>query len=183
MSFKRVLIAMVAGVAMTSAVACSTTRTQRAPGEQVDDAALLGRVKAALVADSVTKARQIEVDVHRGTVQLNGFVGSASEKSQATIVATGVEGVMKVQNNLSVRGESQTPGEYLDDATLTAKVKAALIKSRDTKAHQINVETMNGVVHLSGFVNDDAARRAATAIARSVTGVKDVRNNLSVKTS
>lgn len=183
MSFKRVLIAVVAGVAMTSAVACASTRTQRAPGEQIDDAALLGSVKAALVADPVTKARQIEVDVHRGTVQLNGFVDSAREKSQATIVATGVEGVMKVENNLSVRGESQSPGEYLDDATVTAKVKAALIESHETKAHQINVETMNGVVHLSGFVNNEAARSAAATIARSVTGVKDVRNNLSVKTS
>lgn len=182
MSVKRMLTALIAAVAMTSAVACAATRTQKSPGEQIDDMVVLGNVKAALIADPVTKARQIDVEVHRGVVQLNGFVDSNSERSQATIVATGVEGVMEVRNNLAI-GTAQTAGEYLDDATLTAKVKAALIQSPETKAHQINVETENGVVQLSGFVNSEAARHAATNVARSVKGVKDVRNELSVKTS
>ena len=75
----------------------------------------------------------------------------------------------------------ESAGEVIDDSTLTAKVKTALIASPDTKAHQINVETKEGVVSLSGFVDNAAAKSAATNVARSVTGVKDVKNELSVK--
>ncbi len=69
----------------------------------------------------------------------------------------------------------------IDDSVLTAKVKTALITSPETKAHQINVETKQGVVQMSGFVDSAAAKAAATTVAKSVTGVKDVKNELSVK--
>lgn len=184
MNFKKNLVAVIAGVTMlAAATACSSTRTQRAPGEMVDDTVVLGSVKSALIADPVTKARQINVEVNRGIVQLNGFVDSAAEKAQATKVAGGVDGVMEVRNNLSVNSASASAGQVIDDSVLTAKVKAALIESSDTKAHQITVETKEGVVHLGGFVNDASAKAAATTVARSVTGVKDVKNAISVKTS
>ena len=184
MNAKQTLVAVVAGIAMTvGTIACSATRTQKSPGEQVDDTVVLSKVKAALIADPVTKARQIDVEVRRGVVQLNGFVHSAAEKAQATTVTTGVSGVMEVKNNLTVNTASSTAGEVIDDSILTAKVKAALIESDRTKAHEINVETKLGVVHLSGFVNDASAKAAAAEIARSVKGVKDVKNEISVKTS
>jgi hyperosmotically inducible protein len=69
----------------------------------------------------------------------------------------------------------------IDDSILTAKVKAALIADSATKAHQINVETQEGIVQLSGFVDNAAAKSAATNVAKSVSGVKDVKNELSVK--
>lgn len=178
---RKTLVALIAGTALLGTAACSATRTQRAPGEQVDDAALLTSVKSALVADPVTEAGEINVDVNRGIVSLNGFVGSQQEKSQAAQVAGKVDGVKEVQNNLAVKEGSSTAGEVIDDSILTAKVKAALIANSDTKAHQINVETKQGVVQLSGFVDDAAAKSAATTVARSVTGVKDVKNELSVK--
>ncbi len=187
MNVKKNLVAVVAGIAMLAAMAaCSSTRTQRAPGEMVDDTVVLGSVKAALIGDPVTKARDINVEVHRGIVQLNGFVDTAAEKSQATKVARDVDGVMEVRNNLTVNAAGATgssAGEMIDDSLLTAKVKAALVESSQTKAHQISVETKLGVVHLSGFVNDASTKAAATNIARSVTGVKDVKNDISVKTS
>ena len=75
----------------------------------------------------------------------------------------------------------QTAGEYLDDATITARVKTALIQAPDVKAHQINVETQNGVVQLSGFVDsEDEARRAVDA-ADDVPGVKKVESDMRVK--
>ncbi len=178
---KRTLIALIAGSAMLGVAACSATRTQRAPGEHLDDAVLLTNVKSALVADPVTEAGEINVDVNRGVVSLNGYVDSQNEKSKAGQVARDVDGVKEVRNNLSVKEGSSTAGEVIDDSILTAKVKAALIQSPDTKAHQINVETMAGVVQLSGFVDSAAAKAAASTVARSVTGVKDVKNELSVK--
>lgn len=178
---KKVISALVVGTAVLGMAACSATRTQRAAGEQVDDAALLTSVKSALVSQSVSNAADINVDVYRGDVKLSGFVDSAKDRSRAADVARDVDGVKSVQNDIAVHGESSTVGEVIDDSILTAKVKAALIESPDTKAHQINVETKAGVVQLSGFVDSAAAKSAATSVARSVTGVKDVKNELSVK--
>jgi hyperosmotically inducible periplasmic protein len=177
----KTLVALIASGALLSVAACSSTRTQRAPGEQIDDAALLTSVKSALVSDPVTEAGEINVDVNRGTVKLSGFVDTQQEKSKAGDVARGVDGVKTVQNDIAVKTENSSTGEKIDDSILTAKVKTALIENSDTKAHQINVETKLGVVQLSGFVDSAAAKNAATSVARSVTGVKDVKNELSVK--
>ena len=73
----KTLVALIAGTALLGTAACSSTRTQRAPGEQVDDAALLTSVKSALAADPVTEAGEINVDVNRGTVKLAGFVDTS----------------------------------------------------------------------------------------------------------
>jgi len=178
---KKTLVALIASSVVLSMAACSSTRTQRAPGEQVDDAALLTSVKSALVANKVTDAGEINVDVNRGTVKLAGFVDTDKEKTAAGEVARNVKGVQTVQNDIAVHKANESTGEYIDDTVLTAKVKTALIESSETKAHQINVETDHGVVQLSGFVDNAAAKSAATSVAKSVTGVKDVKNELSVK--
>jgi hyperosmotically inducible protein len=75
----------------------------------------------------------------------------------------------------------QSPGEYVDDSVLTTKVKAALFDDPVTKARQINVETYRGVVQLSGFVDSSAESSEATKVARSVSGVREVRNDLELK--
>jgi hyperosmotically inducible protein len=67
------------------------------------------------------------------------------------------------------------------DAEITARVKTALIRNDETKARQINVETENGIVQLSGFVDSEQMKSAATSTARSVSGVQQVRNELVVR--
>jgi hyperosmotically inducible periplasmic protein len=114
-------------------------------------------------------------------VQLNGFVDNAKEKAQAETVAKGVSGVKGVENNLMIKQAKQTTGGAIDDSTVTAKVKTALTESKETKAHDIKVETRGGVVQLSGFVESEAQKSAATRVAQSVDGVKAVKNSLSVK--
>jgi hyperosmotically inducible periplasmic protein len=163
--------------------ACSATRTQKTVGEQIDDTVLTAKVKAALVENDTTKARSVDVEVFRGIVQLNGFVDTAAEKSQATVAARSVSGVREVRNNLSVGATSsgRSAGTAVDDTVVTARVKAALVGNDDTKAHQINVETRDGVVQLSGFVDNAAAKAAAEREARKVDGVRSVRNEIDVK--
>lgn len=68
-----------------------------------------------------------------------------------------------------------------NDSALTAKVKSALTMERNIKASDIEVETRDGVVQLSGFVDSEDARTAAVLRARSVTGVAEVRNDLSIR--
>jgi osmotically-inducible protein OsmY len=72
-------------------------------------------------------------------------------------------------------------GEYVDDSVITTKVKSQLAADDFLKSFQISVETYKGIVQLSGFVNSQQAVDKAGEIARSVQGVKSVKNNLIVK--
>ena len=77
----------------------------------------------------------------------------------------------------------ETTGEYVDDATISTKVRAELIKDQSLKAFDIHVETMQDVVQLSGFVDSPGQKAQAEQIARGVSGVRSVRNNIVVRTS
>ncbi len=167
--------------AILLAAGCASTKTQQAPGEYVDDAALTTMVKAALVADSTTKARHIEVETFRGVVQLSGFVESNAERSAAVADAKKVTGVKSVRDNLQVRSSDRTAGVAVDDTMLTTKVKAALVANPVTKARQINVTTVNGIVQLSGFVDSANEKSTATEVVRSVAGVQSIKNELETK--
>jgi hyperosmotically inducible protein len=72
-------------------------------------------------------------------------------------------------------------GEYIDDTVITTKVKAAVLDEPTLKVFQINVETFKGVVQLSGFVNSTATVNKAAEVARTVRGVKSVKNDLQVR--
>jgi hyperosmotically inducible periplasmic protein len=170
-----------AAVSMLLAAGCASTRTQKSAGETIDDGVISTQVNAVLVGDSLTKAHNIDVEVFKGRVQLNGFVGSTAERNQAVALARKVKGVTTVDNNLMLRGEKRTAGETTDDAALTSKVKSALVGDERTKAHEINVETNHSVVLLAGFVADSSSRSAAGDLARAVTGVKKVDNQIAIK--
>jgi osmotically-inducible protein OsmY len=77
---------------------------------------------------------------------------------------------------------TESTGHYIDDTAITTKVKAKLLADPATSAIQISVETYKGVVQLSGFVDSNVERDKAAEIARGVGEVKDVRNDLVVKT-
>jgi len=78
-------------------------------------------------------------------------------------------------------GTQRSTGEYVDDKVVSAKVKTALINDPATKAYQIDVSTYEGVVQLSGFVDDRTAVSTAEQVAESVQGVRDVKNDLRVR--
>ena len=75
----------------------------------------------------------------------------------------------------------ETPGEYLDDSTVTAKVKAAFVHDPVVRAFAVSVQTYRGAVQLSGFVNTFPEKIRAESVARRVGGVKSVTNSLIVK--
>jgi osmotically-inducible protein OsmY len=72
-------------------------------------------------------------------------------------------------------------GDYIDDSVITTKVKSQLAADDFLKSFQISVESRKGIVQLSGFVDSQAAVNKAGQVARSVDGVKSVRNDLIVK--
>ena len=72
-------------------------------------------------------------------------------------------------------------GEALDDATITTKVKAALLQAADVKGLDVKVETDKAVVQLSGFVATQAQIDKAVESAKAVRDVREVQNKMSVK--
>ena len=75
---------------------------------------------------------------------------------------------------------TDTTGQYVDDATITAKVKAVFAKDKWVKGYEISVRTDHGVVDLTGNVNSKAESDRATKLATKVKSVSAVHNNLTV---
>lgn len=72
-------------------------------------------------------------------------------------------------------------GKYVDDAWITAKIKALLLKDKSVKGLDVNVDTHKGAVQLSGWVNTPDQIAQAEKIALGVEGVNGVRNDLLIK--
>jgi hyperosmotically inducible protein len=75
-------------------------------------------------------------------------------------------------------GTNESPGEYIDDVALTARVKAAFVADRVVSALNIRVDSAKGHVHLSGVARNSEEMRQAEAVARQVRGVRSVRNDI-----
>jgi osmotically-inducible protein OsmY len=75
----------------------------------------------------------------------------------------------------------ESAGQYIDDASITTGVKAAILNAPTLKVSEINVETYKGVVQLSGFVSSAENIATASSVARTVNGVKSVKNDLRLK--
>jgi len=75
----------------------------------------------------------------------------------------------------------KSAGEYVDDAAITAKVKAAFVQDSAVKATEINVKTFKGTVQLSGFASSRSEVERAEYLANNVPGVKAVKNDVRLK--
>lgn len=81
----------------------------------------------------------------------------------------------------AVTSGQSSVGQYVDDATITTRVKARFADDRRVSAMRIGVETLNGTVQLSGFATSQAEKDLATSIARAVPDVRGVTNNIVVR--
>ncbi|MDO9111100.1 MAG: BON domain-containing protein [Desulfatirhabdiaceae bacterium] len=81
----------------------------------------------------------------------------------------------------SSTSQKEGTGEYIDDSVITTKVKTAIFNESTLKSAEINVETFKGVVQMSGFVSSQADINKAVELARGVSGVTSVKNDMRVK--
>ncbi len=95
----------------------------------------------------------------------------------ATIAAV----VLLTAPGCAVNRGQETVGAYVDDATLTTRIKARFVENKQVDAASIRVETLNGVVMLSGFAKNGLEKSTAESIARGVNGVKSVKNEIAVR--
>ena len=114
-------VLLAALMASTVVVGCSSTPTQQSAGQAVDDGVVTAKVKAALVADPVTKAHQINVETFKGTVQLSGFVETDEARTRALQLARDVEGVKKVKD---AHGSATTAADRCARAGFSHSLKA-----------------------------------------------------------
>ena len=104
-----------------------------------------------------------------------------STSLQAWIAAPLIGVAALFTSGCAVSGGQSSVGQYVDDATITTRVKARMAEDKTVSAMRINVETLNGTVMLSGFAKSSTEKQAAEAIARDVKGVKAVRNEITVR--
>lgn len=98
-----------------------------------------------------------------------------------TLAAAMTAAVLLTATGCAVTRGQQTVGAYVDDAGITTLVKSRMVESKQVDAAAISVETLNGTVMLSGFAKSAAERNAAETIARGVSHVKSVKNEIAVR--
>ncbi len=172
----RIFTPLVLAAALSAA--CATTRTA---GTQLDDATVTSKVEAKLAGDPQVSGFNVDVDTMDGVVTLRGEVESATAKAEAEKLARDTEGVRGVRNELSVVEETAGAGERLSDGWITAKIKAALAADAGLNPFNIDVDTTDGVVTLSGVVANAENRAKAEEVARGIEGVVRVENELRVE--
>jgi hyperosmotically inducible periplasmic protein len=142
------------------------------------------KVKTALLFHSNVNAFKTKVDVKEGVVTLNGEAASQAQKDLAGEYAKDVSGVKDVKNEMTLvkapETAGQTLGEQIDDASITAQVKVALLSHHSTSAVNTKVETKEGVVTIGGIAKNDAEKALVSKLANDVHGVKSVVNNMTI---
>ena len=160
-----------------SAAPASTT-----VGTVIDDTVVTTKVKSALLADPDIKSFDLKVETRKGVVQLSGFVDNQAQIDRALSVTRAVQGVVSVDNNISLKSGTATVGNAVDDSIITTRVKSSLLADPNVKSLDIAVVTRKGDVQLSGFVDSQAQIDQARAITRKVDGVTGVTDEMSIKT-
>ena len=98
-----------------------------------------------------------------------------------TLAAAMTAAVLLTATGCAVSRGQQTVGSYVDDTGITTLIKSRFVESKAVDAVAISVETLNGTVMLSGFAKSGTERMAAENIARGVTGVKLVKNEITIR--
>lgn len=183
-----VLMAASAGLLTGFVLGCSqSTDSASAPpasttiGTEIDDSVVSAQVKSALLADVNVNGFDFKIATHKGEVQLSGFVDNQTQLDRAIAVTQAVPGVKAIDNKVSLKGAASTIGNKVDDGILTTQVKAALLGDVSIKSLDIAVVTRQGVVQLSGFVNNQSQIDRAIEVVQRIAGVSSVNNEMSVK--
>jgi hyperosmotically inducible protein len=197
-------------VAVLATASVAIGQGSRDATTMMNDAWITSQIHAKFFLDPDIKGLNINVDTASGVVTLRGEVHSPTEHKQALGKAKATQGVKQVVDKLSltpgdrpaaadirdkavaalprqaeVKARAKTAanrvGKEISDTWITTQVQAMYFLDRDVKGMEIDVTTNSGVVTLSGAVTSQAARQKALADARSIEGVKQVVDKLTVK--
>jgi len=141
------------------------------------------KVQTALVFHSNVNATNTEVTVKDGIVTLKGKAQTPAQKELTTEYTKDVEGVKGVINEMTLAKGEETIGDKIDDASITAQVKMAIMMHKSTGVLRTGVTTTDGVVTLSGNARNDSEKDLVTKLTEDVKGVSRVINKMSVESA
>ena len=147
----------------------------------VSDSWITSKTKIALFADERVKGTQVSVDTKGGVVHLRGKVDSADAKTAAADIASGIEGAKSVKNDLQVVAPAARKAVDANDKDIAKAVEGRM--TRDAQLKKVDVRADGGVVTLTGEVASITASAKASEQARMVSGVKSVKNELTVRSA
>lgn len=158
-----------------------------APPTANSDAWFREKVKATLLLHRSVSAKNTEVDVKDGIVTLRGRATSLAQKDLTTEYARDVDGIREVKNEMSVAApvekESRTTKEKIDDVSVAALVRMALLLHHSTSAVYTTVAVKRGAVTVGGRAVTEAQKALVTKLVKDVNGVKKVKNLMTVEPS
>ncbi len=152
--------------------------------DENSDAWIAMKVKTMLMFHRKMNSLKTDVEVKDGIVTLHGEASSEAQKELTTEYVKDVEGVKSVKNDMTVEKTEKTTvekvREYIDDASITAQVKLALLFHRGTSVINTKVETKNGIVTVSGVAKNSAERDLVGKLVNNIKGVKGLKNKITV---
>jgi hyperosmotically inducible protein len=160
--------------------------------QAVSEARLEGQIGTAILLNRHLNPFEISVDVEGDTAILTGTVDESIDKELAERVALNAKGITKVDNRIAIDAETtgrvrkdgdRDFGEVLEDASITASVKSRLLWNDTTDGLDIEVDTVNGRVSLTGDATTQAEKDLASRLAMRTDGVRGVDNKIVVKAS
>lgn len=159
-------------------------KVKESPAEQSDTWLYL-KVKSALALHRSVSAYNTQVELKQGVVTLKGEAANEAQKELATEYAKDVEGVKEVKNEMTVADKPEKPAttiaEIVDDASITAQVRMALMTHRSTSAFKTSVTTTDGVVTVGGKASNAAEQELVSKLVKDINGVKSVVNNMIIE--
>ncbi|SDT15841.1 Osmotically-inducible protein OsmY, contains BON domain [Halopseudomonas xinjiangensis] len=178
-----VAMAVVGALAVTAGVGAEDADLR----QQLTEARQQGSVWTALAVNRNLSPFNIDVDIEGDKAILSGTVDSEVDRELAAQVALEVDGINRVDNQLQVdqqagRGEERDRGlgGRVDDATLTATIKSKLLWNRRTQGLDIQVDSDDGLVTLTGQVDSEETKELAERIAADTEQAREIRNQLNV---
>jgi osmotically-inducible protein OsmY len=143
------------------------------------------KVKLALLFHRNVSASKTTVEVKDGVVTLKGEAANTAQKDLTTEYAKDIDGVKQVRNDMTVATNPAEPagrtvGEKIDDASITAQVKLALLTHRSTSALKTGVATREGEVTLTGTAKNAAEKSLVSKLVEDINGVTGVSNQMTI---
>jgi hyperosmotically inducible periplasmic protein len=149
------------------------------------DSWITTKVKSALLFHRNVSSSGTSVSTKDGVVTLTGEASSMAQKELTTEYAKDIDNVKDVDNQMTVAAApaqpTETTSEKIDDASITAQVKSALMSHRSTSAMKTKVSTTDGAVTLSGVAKNDAEKALVTKLVTDIDGVTSVINNMTIE--
>jgi osmotically-inducible protein OsmY len=141
------------------------------------------KIKMALMFHRNVSGIKTDVTVKDGVATLKGEAANMAQKELTAEYAADIEGVKSVNNEIAVVEEpkKKTMSEKIDDASVTAQVKTALLTHRSTSAISTKVETQDGVVTVTGVAKNAAEKALVTKLVSDIQGATSVKNEMTIK--